>query len=133
MTVRFVGAATGLPKNAPKQLAAQAKALTGWLTEQGYDTLHFELPLQETSPDGSETNAILDCLAEGPAGLLILDHKSGLCPVPTERFASYLPQLSAYATLVRRKWPGKPLNGVAIYWMSEGSLSIAQLQADVSV
>ncbi|WGW02768.1 UvrD-helicase domain-containing protein [Tropicibacter oceani] len=124
-----LGAATGLPERSLDQIARQAEALTGWLKDQGYDRLHFELPLQETAADGSQTNAILDCLAIGPQGLLILDHKSGPCPDPAARFATYLPQLSAYAAMVRRRWPDKALNGVAIHWMSEGSLSIAQLHA----
>lgn len=120
-----VGAATGLPDAAIAQIAAQAQALTGWLEERGYDRLHFELPLQEVAADGSETNAIVDCLAEGPRGLLIVDHKSGPCPDPEARFAGYRPQLDAYAAMIRSKWPDKPLNGVAIHWMSEGTLSLA--------
>lgn len=120
-----ISAATGLPDHAITQIAAQAQALTSWLADRGYDRLHFELPLQETAVGGSETNAILDCLAEGPQGLMIVDHKSGLCPNPAERFASYAPQLTAYAAMVRRRWPNKPLQGVAIHWMSEGTLSVA--------
>ncbi|MBY6200543.1 UvrD-helicase domain-containing protein [Maritalea mobilis] len=118
-------AATGLPDNTITQIAAQAQALTRWLADRGFDRLHFELPLQETADDGSETNAILDCLAEGPHGLMIIDHKSGPCPDPTARFATYLPQLAAYAAMARRHWPGKPLQAVAIHWMSEGTLSVA--------
>ncbi len=98
-----LAAATGLPDAAIAQIAMQANALTCWLADHGYDRLHFELPLQEIAADGSETNAILDCLAEGPQGLLILDHKSGPCPDPAARFASYWPQLDAYAAMVRSK------------------------------
>lgn len=118
-------AATGLPDHTITQIAAQAQALTRWLADQGFDRVHFELPLQETADDGSETNAILDCLAEGPHGLMIIDHKSGPCPDPATRFATYLPQLAAYAAMARRHWPGKPLHAVAIHWMSEGTLSVA--------
>jgi len=125
-----IGTATGLPDGAIAQIGRQAEALTRWLSERGYDRLHFELPLQENAVDGSETNAILDCLAEGPAGLLILDHKSGPCPDPDARFAGYRPQLDAYAAMVRVKWPDKPLNGIAIYWMSEGTLSLAELRIE---
>ncbi|MGQ3485927.1 UvrD-helicase domain-containing protein [Roseovarius pacificus] len=121
-----IAAATGLPEATIAQIGKQAEALTGWLAGQGYDRLHFELPLQEIAADGSETNAILDCLAEGPKGLLIVDHKSGPCPDPDARFAGYRPQLDAYAAMVRAKWPDKPLNGVAIYWMSEGNLSLSE-------
>ena len=117
-------AATGLTDTAITQIAAQARALTGWLAGQGYETLHFELPLQETAANGSEVNAIVDCLAEGPQGLLIIDHKSGPCPDPAARFAKYQPQLAAYAAIVRRHWPDKPLRGIAIHWMSEGTLSV---------
>lgn len=121
-----IAAATSLPEKAIDQIATQAEALTQWLAHQGYDKLHFELPLQEIATDGSETNAILDCLAEGPHGLMIIDHKSGPCPDPDARFASYQPQIDAYAAMVRRKWPERPLIGVAIHWMSEGTLSISK-------
>lgn len=117
--------ATGLAESTLVAIAAQASALTSWLSEQGYDQLHFELPIQELAQDGSETNAIIDCLAEGPQGLLIVDHKSGPCPDPIKRFASYRPQLMAYANLVRTRWPEKPLRGFAINWMSEGTMSLS--------
>jgi len=119
-----------LTDTAITQIAAQARALTGWLADQGYTTLHFELPFQETAADGSEINAIVDCLAEGPHGLLIIDHKSGPCPDPAARFATYQPQLAGYAAIVHRHWPDKPLQGVAIHWMSEGRLSHARLPAE---
>lgn len=118
-------AASGLSENTLQEIAAQARALFDWLTAQGYDQMHFELPLQAVAADGSQTNAVIDCLAEGPHGLLIVDHKSGPCPDPNVRFASYHPQLMAYADLVRAQWPGKPLQGIAINWMSEGTLSMA--------
>lgn len=124
LTDRIAGA-TGLSDPAIAQIGAQVRALTAWLAEQGYDRLHFELPLQDIAADGSETNAIIDCLAEGPGGLLIVDHKSGPCPDPAARFAGYQPQLNAYAEMVRRNWPGKPVDGTAILWMSEGTLSLA--------
>ena len=117
-------ASTGLNDAACAQIAAQAEALKAWLAARGFDHLHHEIPLQAVSPDGSETNAILDLLAEGPAGLLIVDHKSGPCPEPHMRFAAYRPQLSAYEDLVRAQWPSKHLQGVAINWMSEGVLTL---------
>lgn len=122
-----LAAATGLSQGTLHQIDAQAKALRNWLTAEGYDQLHFELPLQQRFADGSEINAIIDCLAEGPAGVLILDHKSGPCPDAAVRFAGYLPQLAAYAELIARLWPDKPLRGIAINWMNEGRLSIAPL------
>lgn len=126
-------AVTGLPEKTLLEIKAQATAVTAWLKDQGYEELHFELPLQAVAGDGSETNAIIDLLAEGPNGLLIIDHKSGACPDPETRFAAYQPQLSAYADLVQRTWPDKKLNGVAINWMSEGKASIFEFFEDVVV
>lgn len=117
-------AASGLNDSTLQDIAAQARALVDWLTSQGYDQMHFELPLQAVAADGSQTNAIVDCLAEGPHGLLIIDHKSGPCPDPKARFASYQPQLLAYAELVRARWRDKQLQGIAVNWMSEGALSV---------
>jgi ATP-dependent exoDNAse (exonuclease V) beta subunit len=118
-------ATTGLTETTLQEIAAQATALTDWLAARGYAQLHFELPMQTVFSDGSETNAIIDCLAEGPHGLLIVDHKSGPCPDPEARFATYCPQLMAYADLVGARWPDKPLQGIAINWMSEGTLSLS--------
>jgi hypothetical protein len=87
--------------------------------------LHFELPVQDIRADGSQTNAIVDCLAEGPSGYLILDHKSGPCSDPCARFATYLPQLRAYAGLVSSRG-GKPVRQLAINWMNEGVISVAK-------
>jgi ATP-dependent exoDNAse (exonuclease V) beta subunit len=69
-------------------------------------------------------NAVIDCLAEGEAGFLVLDHKSGPCPDPAARFAAYLPQLSAYARLVARTWPARPVRAIAINWLNEGVVSV---------
>lgn len=120
-----LAAATGLGEAALEVIGQQAAELRNWLADQGYDRLYFELPLQESHPDGSETNAIIDCLAEGPKGLIIVDHKSGPCPDAEARFAGYLPQLSDYARLLGRTRPDKPVRGIAINWMNEGRLSVA--------
>lgn len=118
---------TGLSEQTLEEIAIQARTLTAWITNQGYDLLHFELPVQDVAADGSETNAIIDLLAEGPSGLLIVDHKSGACPDPEARFAIYQPQLAAYADLIRKAWPLKHLNGIAINWMSEGTVSLSRM------
>ncbi|ETD84960.1 UvrD-helicase domain-containing protein [Rhodobacter capsulatus] len=118
-----VGPATGLAPDTLAEIAAQATALRDWLLTRGFDRLHFELPLQETAPDGSEINAIIDLLAEGPEGLMIVDHKSGACPDPEARFAGYAPQLQAYAGLAARAF-GKPVLGLAVNWMNEGVVSV---------
>ncbi len=104
-------------------IEAQASGVRGWLEGQGYNQLQFELPLQDVRADGSQTNAVIDCLAQAPSGLLILDHKSGPCPDPSVRFANYLPQLRAYAELLASKG-GKPVRHLAINWMNEGVISV---------
>ncbi|MGC9418966.1 MAG: UvrD-helicase domain-containing protein, partial [Rhodovulum sp.] len=109
-------------------IAAQAVAIRDWLADRGYVRLHFELPVQQLAPDGSETNAIIDCLAEGPEGCLILDHKSGPCPDPEARFAEYLPQLTAYATLIEGRGDTS-VREIAINWMREGIVSVAPTKA----
>ena len=108
-------------------IAAQAIEVKAWLSAQGYDQLHFELPIQEIRADGSQTNAIVDCLAESPTGYLILDHKSGRCPDPAARFAGYMPQLRAYADLLTARG-GKPVHMLAINWMNEGVISVIPAQ-----
>lgn len=125
-----LSAATGLDEATLDAIAAQARAVADWLSAQGYPRLHLELPLQQVAPDGSETNAILDLLAEGDQGLMILDHKSGACPDPAARFAGYLPQLAAYADLAAAA-TGKSVHGLAIHWMSEGTISVAPAPAVV--
>ncbi|WP_444429468.1 PD-(D/E)XK nuclease family protein [Rhodobacter capsulatus] len=122
-----VGPATGLAPDTVAQIAAQAAALRHWLLAEGFDRLHFELPLQEIAADGSEINAIVDLLAEGPQGLLIVDHKSGACPYPEARFAGYASQLQAYAGLAERAF-AKPVRGLAVNWMNEGEVSVLDLQ-----
>jgi ATP-dependent helicase/nuclease subunit A len=119
-----LAASTGLESDTLEAIATQVKEVRDWLSTQGYDQLHFELPMQEISADGSETNAIIDCLAEGADGYLILDHKSGPCPDPDTRFADYLPQFLAYAELISARG-GKPVRQIAINWMNEGMISIA--------
>lgn len=120
-------AATGLAAPTLASIATQARALRHWLTAEGYDRLHCELPLQETTPDGAQVNAIVDLLAEGPRGLLVIDHKSGPCPDPEVRFASYQPQLAAYADLATRAF-AKPVRALVITWIDEGRMSRLDLQ-----
>ncbi len=124
-----LAAATGLGQEVLDAIQNQADTLRNWLAAKGYDQLHFELPLQEIRPDGSQTNAIIDCLAEGPEGSVILDHKSGRCPDPEARFYGYLPQLQSYARLMALTRPYKPVRGLAINWIDEGKLSFYPVDA----
>ncbi len=123
-----LAAATGFGPHVLDAISEQAETLRNWLADEGYDQLHFELPLQEIRPDGSQINAIIDCLAEGPNGYVILDHKSGPCPDPEARFGGYVPQLQSYAQLLASTWPNKPVLGLAINWIDEGKLSFCPVE-----
>ncbi|CUJ83480.1 ATP-dependent helicase/nuclease subunit A [Ruegeria denitrificans] len=127
-----LAATVGLDSVALDTIAAQIESVRAWLKDQGYEHLHFELPIQDVRTDGSQTNAIIDCLAEGPSGYLILDHKSGPCPDPSTRFANYLPQLRAYTELLSASG-GKPVRQLAINWMNEGMISVAHVAHETAV
>ncbi len=121
-------AATGLSAPVLQAIADRVRALRDWLTKAGYPDLHLEVPVHVTHPDGSETLGIVDAVAMGPTGLLILDHKTGRAPDPALRFATYWPQLSAYAEALRLAFPDQTLRGVAVHWMEEGTLSYLPLE-----
>lgn len=125
-----LAAATGLAPKIMNEITTQAEILRNKLAAEGYNQLHFELPVQEIRLDGSQTNAIIDCLAEGPDGFVILDHKSGPCPDPEARFHDYLPQLQSYARLMASTRPDKPVRGLAINWIDEGKLSFCPVDEE---
>jgi ATP-dependent helicase/nuclease subunit A len=126
--------ASGLAPDKVALLRDQAEGLAGWLRIQGFERLHLELPMQKVAASGAEVNAIIDCLAEGPDGVLIVDHKTGPVIDTTARFGDYWPQLEAYAALVRTAFPTKRFCGVAINWVDLGVLSLSEsleLQTEV--
>lgn len=120
--------ATGLDPATLAAIAGQVAALKTWLLGAGLPDLHLEVPLHVTHPDGSQTVGILDALAIGPGRMLIIDHKTGPAPDPQARFATYWPQLAAYADALRIVFPGLSLAGVAINWMNEGTLSLLPME-----
>ncbi len=107
-------------------LAAQAQGLHSRLSSLGFPTLHVEQPLEVRLSDGGTLMAIIDLLAEGEAGYMIVDHKSGPVPDHELRFASYWPQLSAYADAIDALG-GKPVVGVSIFWTNSGEITVAEL------
>jgi len=116
-------AATGLDAETIEAIGAQAGALRDWLAAQGFPKTYFEVPIQITEPTGAQTNAVIDCLAEGPEGLVIVDHKSGSVLDYAERFATYWPQLAAYQDAVAITFPAKPVRMIGINWMTMGWVS----------
>jgi ATP-dependent exoDNAse (exonuclease V) beta subunit len=121
-------AATGLEPPTLEAIAAQAEAVRTWLHGLGFADLAFELPVQIAEADGSEVNGVVDCLASGPSGRLVLDHKSGPAPDPAARFESYRPQLMAYAAAVGRLMHDRPVTAVAIHWMNEGTVTVCDFE-----
>lgn len=117
-------AATGLADGVLDAISGQVGAIRRWVAEQGCPDLMLELPIHVTHPDGSETLGILDAVALGPKGMLVIDHKTGKAPDPALRFAAYWPQLSAYAAAAAVQFGGKPVLAVAVHWMEEGTLSV---------
>ena len=115
--------ATGIEAEVARAIEAQAKAVKGWLKGIGYGQFHLELPLQIEHSSGAQTNAIIDLLAEGPEGFLIVDHKSGSVDKLGESFLTYRPQLESYAAVVARQFPEKSVRGLAINWMRKGVIS----------
>lgn len=119
--------ATGLPDNALQAISKQVAALRQWASALGCPDLMLELPIQTTHPDGTETFGVLDVVAVGAKGVLIIDHKTGRAADPELRFITYWPQLSAYADALALVFPDKPVLGVAIHWMEEGTISLMPL------
>ncbi len=84
-----------------------------------------EVPLLGMDDRGSVVSGVLDLLVESAEGYWIIDHKSDIVDDRGARFGTYLPQLQAYAGLVRKAFPGKPVLGVGIHWISYGTVSLA--------
>lgn len=107
-------------------LAAQADGLRAALSSMGYARLHVEQPLEIALPDGATLTAIIDLLAEGDDGFLIVDHKSGPVPDVATRYQSYWPQLAAYVDAVAGLGI-KPVRAAAVFWTDTGRLTIGEI------
>ncbi|MBL0117370.1 MAG: PD-(D/E)XK nuclease family protein [Sphingomonadales bacterium] len=73
-----------------------------------------EQPIEVPLSDGGSQSIILDLIAEGPDGFLIVDHKSGAVSDHALRFERYWPQLAAYIDAVGTKG-AKAVDGAAIF------------------
>jgi ATP-dependent exoDNAse (exonuclease V) beta subunit len=104
-------------------LAQQAQALRQTLTELGYSRLHIEQPIEIELADGGRQSIIVDLIAEGAHGFMIVDHKSGPVADHVARFESYWPQLAAYINTVGDRG-SKPVNGAAVFWTETGELTL---------
>lgn len=116
--------ATPLDQATLELISERANALRQWLAEKGFTDLASEIPVLGFSKDGAEIPGIIDLLAIGPEGCLLIDHKSGGSGVG---LGAYWPQLSSYAGLVKNLYPQYPLNGVAVFWVDHGHLELASI------
>jgi ATP-dependent exoDNAse (exonuclease V) beta subunit len=116
--------ATSLEEATLELISERANALKEWLAADGYSDLAAEIPVLGFTQDGAEIPGMLDLLAIGPKGSLLIDHKSG---GSGEGFGPYWPQLSSYAELVAKLFPEHPLQGVAIFWLDHGRLDLANV------
>jgi ATP-dependent exoDNAse (exonuclease V) beta subunit len=106
-------------------LVQQAEALRQALADLGYTQLHVEQPIDIPLSDGGSQSIILDLIAEGPSGFMIVDHKSGAVSNPALRFERYWPQLAAYVDAVGAMG-GKSVDGVAVFWTETGELTLGR-------
>lgn len=106
-------------------LSQQADALRQALADLGYTQLHVEQPIEVPLSDGGSQSIILDLIAEGTNGFMIVDHKSGAVSDHALRFERYWPQLAAYIDAVGTKG-AKAVDGAAIFWTETGELTIGR-------
>jgi len=121
-----LSAHTGLDDATIELVEQQAKAFRSYLEGLGYDRIACEVPFVHVSESGSTTSAIFDCVAKGPAGIAIIDHKSDPVEDPDARFTAYWPQLAAYAEIASRLSPQEPVTLLGIHWMTRGRISTTQ-------
>ena len=119
-------AATGLDEASLALVAERATALKTWLSAEGYTDLQCEIPMLGHTPEGAEVPGMIDLMAIGPKGCLLIDHKTGGAGLG---LGPYWPQLSAYAGLTTKLFPQHPLQGVAVFWVDHGQLEVAALDA----
>ena len=122
--IEALPAATGLDEAILEQVAERAKALKAWLSANGYTDLQCEIPMLGHTSEGAEIPGMIDLLAIGPKGCLLIDHKSGGAGLG---LGPYWPQLSAYGGLVRDMFPSYELNGMAVLWVDHGRLDLVDM------
>jgi ATP-dependent helicase/nuclease subunit A len=122
--------ATGLDEATLALVAERAAALKAWLSDAGYTDLQCEIPVLGHSPDGAEIPGMIDLLAIGPQGCLLIDHKTGGAGAG---LGPYWPQLFAYSALVDGVLRGHRMRGVGLHWMDHGRMDLVELPATVGV
>lgn len=108
-------------------ISKAAASFEGWLADR-LKPLHIgrEVPVLALNKTGSVINGSIDLLVETSSGFWVIDHKSDQADDLELRFARYLPQLTCYAEALTAARRDKPLLGVGVNWISNGSVSILE-------
>jgi len=86
----------------------------------------YEIPISGLDDDGTVITGIIDLLIEDENGYWIIDHKSDRAANLDESFATHLPQLMTYESILDGV-NGKPVLGVGIHWVRTGELTLCKL------
>jgi ATP-dependent helicase/nuclease subunit A len=121
-----VAAATGLESHVLEQIFQQAIRLRVWLCANDYPDIHTELPVQIVDGNGSSASGIIDCLAIGSRGGIIIDHKSGGLKELEAAASQYVPQLQSYRELVKTIFPTVQIWQMAINFVAPGKLCVLE-------
>jgi len=108
-----------VPPEERRRMAAAVDAFDRWLARRFLPLrLRREVPLLGLDGRGTVVSGVVDLLVETAGGIWLIDHKTDLAPDRPARFGVYLPQLASYAFLAARAFPGLPVLGVGIHWVS---------------
>lgn len=121
-----VAAATGLDTHVLESIARQAEALKAWLTANGYTDIYTELPVQLFEADGSSASGVVDCVAIGPAGGLVIDHKSGAAPDLQAGVERYAAQIEGYKDILAKLFADRAQWKCAINFVAIGKLALSK-------
>jgi ATP-dependent exoDNAse (exonuclease V) beta subunit len=127
--------ATGVALDAPvvEAIAEAVAEFETWSRDRFEpSSIARELPFSATRGDGAVVSGIIDLLVETDDGYWIIDHKSDVVEDPRASFASYWPQLAAYADAVSNVKGGLPVLGVGINWIRRGEVVLSPATGWVS-
>jgi len=103
-------------------------AFDKWLAEEFSPLcVKAEMPILALDSNGTVISGTADMIVETADALWIIDHKSDLVKDRQKQFIHYLPQLDCYAKAVSKARTDKPVQGVAINWVSQGVVSLLSL------
>jgi ATP-dependent exoDNAse (exonuclease V) beta subunit len=123
-----LSAATGVALDTPavESIAKAVVEFENWTRKRFEPSgIAREIPFSTIRSDGAVVSGIIDLLVETDDGYWIIDHKSDAVEDGRASFASYWPQLSAYADAVSNVSGGRPVLGVGINWIRRGEIVLS--------